>query len=460
MINNFSNNNSSDSSIYLGKIIAENLSAKEKTNQFKTAAEEIEKRVATKRIELQNQALSHVDSLLSKKLNLEKDSNSDRVSGSKVHSNEEDNYFIIGINTLLEKLFRFFNFTDSELGVDIDPQIYRIIKEKEEKNHVATIIKLIHDKLKGLIKKVFSQDLSFNERLNKEMKELQKKLGSSELSPEEFVKVLDRLELLQNLKLKIQIFLVGWLTSSVAELLSGGIISPTETTEKEDKKTEETLPKEEVTKKAYEKVEIKVDGRKKLQFTHGIISVSSTGIWLKKPILLTKEEQKFLPKSLKITKPTTYKDDMNKNKSKVLKHDKQKTKQVEKKEELKLAMCSSKLIEEKFVAGGIAFDSKSQGISTGYNINFDEDIIETRATSINKYSTASSISSKESEFTSRYEMNDLADELKEKVAERSSQREKSTAVNNYQPTGEFRGVKVNNYVSLIKALEEASSKSR
>ncbi len=51
------------------------------------------------------------------------------------------------------------------------------------------------------------------------------------------------------------------------------------------------------------------------------------------------------------------------------------------------------------MAGGIAFDSKSQGISTGYNINFDEDIIETRATSINKYSTASSISSKESEFT-------------------------------------------------------------
>ncbi len=460
MINNFSNNNSSDSSIYLGKIIAENLSTKEKLNQFRTAAEEIEKRVAAKRIELQNQALSHVDSLLSKKLNLEKDPSSDEVSGSKVHSNEEDNYLITGIDTLLEKLFRFFNFTDSELGVDTDPQIYRMVKEKEEKNHVATIIKLIHDKLKGLIRKVFSKDLSFNERLDKEMKELQKKLGSGELSPEEFVKVLDRLELLQNLKLKIQIFLVGWLTSSVAELLSAGIISSIEITEEKDKKTEETSPKEEATKKAYENAEIKVDGRKRLQFTYGIISVLSTGIWLKKPILLTKEEQKFLPESLKITKPTTHKDDMNKNKSKVLKHNKQKTRQGEKKEELKLAMCSSKPAEGKFMAGGIAFDSKSQGISTGYNINFDEDIIETRTISINKYSTASSISSKESEFTGKYEMNDLANELKEKVAERSSQREKSATVNNYQPTGECRGVKVNNYVSLIKALEEASSKSR
>ncbi|QKX02251.1 hypothetical protein [Wolbachia endosymbiont of Dirofilaria (Dirofilaria) immitis] len=456
MTNNFSDNNSSNSSIYLGKVTAEDLSVGEKLNHFKAAAEEVEKRVAAKRVELQNQAFSHVDSLLSKKLNLEEDF-SRVISCLEVHSNREDNYFTAGVDALLEKLFRFFNFTDSELEMDIDPQIYRMVKEKEEKNHVATIIKLIHDKLKALIKKVFSKDLNFDERLDEEMKELQKKLGSGELSMREFTKILNRLKLLQNLKLKIQLFLVEWLISSVAELLSVGITVLTETIEEEDKKTEKTLLREEATEEACKDVEIKVDREKRNQLMYdSIISVSSTGVWLRKIIFLAKEEQESLPESFKITRSFEHKDNIDKNKSKILKHDEQKIGQREKKEGLKVSVCSLKPIEGKLVKGGITFDSKSQGVSTGYNIDFNEGINEIRTASINKCSAGK----KESKSISGHEMDVLGDELKEKVIEKSSQRGKSATVNNHQPTGECKGVKVNNYVDLIKTLERASLRGR
>jgi uncharacterized coiled-coil DUF342 family protein len=76
-----------------------------------------------------------------------------------------------------------------------------MLKEKKEKNLITAIMKFLRDKLKELIKKIFTSnlDLSWDKRLDKEIKELQEKLVSDELSEEEFARVFECLQTLTDL---------------------------------------------------------------------------------------------------------------------------------------------------------------------------------------------------------------------------------------------------------------------
>ncbi|QKX01677.1 hypothetical protein GOY13_01845 [Wolbachia endosymbiont of Cruorifilaria tuberocauda] len=458
MVNDFFSDNLSDSPIYLRKIVTENLSSESKLNQLKSTADKIEKYIAAKRIELQNLASSCVDDLLSKKLTLSKGP-SVEASDPDIHLSEEDDYLITYIGILLKKLFRFFNFINSELVVNTDLQIYSIVKRREGKNYVAMVIKFIHDKLKRLIKEVFSRELSSNEKLEKAIKELQKKIGNGELSLEEFTKILGRLELLQSLKLKIQTLLISWLTFSVAESLSVGVTFLTKAAE-EDRGGRKTLLREEVDKEAYENEKIKVGIGEKFQLVYGIIPVPNTGIWLKEPIFLTKEERKLLLESLKTTKFYIHKGNVNKNKPKILRCNEQKKGRGERKDELRLTIYLVRIIEEGFMEGGIIFDSKSQGISTGYNIDFNESIRKTKAVFINGYSATSSVSKRESEFDNKPKVGIPDGEFKEKIAERSLQRGRSSVVSDFQPTSKCKSVKVKSHVALINTSELSLLRSR
>lgn len=123
-------------------------------------------------------------------------------------------------------------------------------------------MKFLCDKLKELIKKIFARDLSFNQKLDKEIKELQEKLGSGELSEEEFARALERLTALQDLKLRLQMAVVGWIVTMFAEMFGVELAAAVEeSTEKEDKKAEKTSL--EATKEVCENVEMKVDEREK-----------------------------------------------------------------------------------------------------------------------------------------------------------------------------------------------------
>ncbi|MGL9717884.1 MAG: hypothetical protein ACR5K9_04245 [Wolbachia sp.] len=198
MTNDFINNsNSSDSSIFKAHIRAQDLSQQEKINEYKAAAEELFRKEFLERQEVENQACGHVDKML---------------SSVELKVEENEGSFTDGIDSLLAKLFKLFNFMDSELEMEADPQVYSVIQEKKEKDLLAAVIKFLHDKLKELVRKVFSKDLSLGEKIDNEIKELRAKLDGRGLSEEEFARVLERLEALQNLKLKIQMFLVGWVT--------------------------------------------------------------------------------------------------------------------------------------------------------------------------------------------------------------------------------------------------------
>ncbi|WP_264338113.1 gas vesicle protein GvpG [Wolbachia endosymbiont (group A) of Cheilosia soror] len=229
----------------------------------------------------------------------------------------------------------FWNFFESlfnlfEVNVD-DPKIYQMLKEKKEKNWLLSIIKFLRDKLKELIKKIFARDLSFNQRLDKEIKELQEKLGSGELSEEEFARALERLTALQDLKLRLQMAVVGWIVTMFAEMFGVELVAAVEaSTEKEDKKAEKTSLKEE-NKEVHKDVEIKVDEREKPKVPVSLFEVSPGFV---RPVVLSKSERDLLPKPIM---PPIFKEVIN-NENREVKETKPKVEE-EKKAEPKKEVC-------------------------------------------------------------------------------------------------------------------------
>ncbi|WP_264329170.1 hypothetical protein [Wolbachia endosymbiont (group A) of Andrena hattorfiana] len=286
IMENFSDNNKNGSSIFQGKIREQDFSAEQELNELKAAIEKLDRQDLLRRLECERQASSCVDEISSQaELHIEDDGegyfNSERV--------------LRDFWSFFEPLFNLF-----EVDVD-DPKIYQMLKEKKEKNLIAAIIKFLRDKLKELIKKIFKSnlDLSWDKRLDKEIKELQEKLGSGELSEEELARVLERLQALTDLKLKLQMAVTGWIITMFTEMFGvelAAIVeaSKEETAKAEDKKAEKTSL--EAIKEVHEEVEIKVDEREKPKVPVFLFDVSPGFV---RPVVLSKPELEIVSDPLK-----------------------------------------------------------------------------------------------------------------------------------------------------------------
>ncbi|MDG7052930.1 MAG: hypothetical protein LKM45_03530 [Wolbachia endosymbiont of Alcedoecus sp.] len=478
------NGNLSDSSIFKARIKESELISQEKLQEIQGAADELARQSVINKL---RQAEVEYEKL---RLKLEEEA-SDRVEDILSHvelsaAENEDN-FTSGIDGLLAKLFKFFNFMDSELGVETDPQVYSIIKEREKKQvWIAAVIKFLRDKFNKLIKAISSRDLSFQQKIDKEIKELYEKLFSGSLSPEEEAAILERLEALRDLKLKLQIFVVGTIIKMFAELFSVELTASVETTKEEGK--EKTSAKE-ATKEVHENLEIKVDAKEKPTVPVSLFDFSSG---VARPITLSKPELDLLRDPIKKIVELPPKPAINNENIVVPKPEVKGKQENENKKAIQPAQEPKEAAPPKKEPGkvsGVTFDSGNVERHTRYGINFSKSV-ETRTTSTNRYSITSSISEKESKSTGRYETDDLGAKLAVKVAERNARKKcaeasnkhdypidhfqvpvgnngkshagaenkpQQSSVDNAQPTGECRDVKVNNHVESIgKAPEEAS----
>jgi hypothetical protein len=134
-------------------------------------------------------------------------------------------------------------------------------------------------------------------KIDKEIKELYERSLGGGLSKKEEAAILEHLAALQNLKLKLQMFMVGGVISAVAELLSVELTPLVEASKEEDKKEENTSSKE-ATKEVRKDLEIKAGGEENPKIV-APISLFDFSSALAKPIPLTKPECDLLPESLK-----------------------------------------------------------------------------------------------------------------------------------------------------------------
>ncbi|MFT4327434.1 MAG: hypothetical protein AB3P07_02230 [Wolbachia pipientis] len=308
------NNNEEDgSSIFINRIREQDLSAEQKLNELKGFMEELARKADLKRIELERQAASCIDETLSQ-VELQIKDNEDYFAG--------DSQGIFA--NFFESLFNLFE-------VNVDPKVYKTLKEKKEKNLLLSIIKFLRDKLKELVKKIFKKDLSWDKRLDQEIKELQEKLLSGGLSPEEEIAILERLQALQNLKLKLQTFLVGSVIAMFAEIFAvdlAAVVEQDVTEEKRDKKAEKTELKE-----VRQEIETKVNEVAPVHLFHFSSQVPM-------PITLNKQERAILPKPVEKSVDTLPKPVISHKNSEVPKLEKMnKEKKEEKTEKPKLAVC-------------------------------------------------------------------------------------------------------------------------
>uniref|UniRef100_A0AAU7YLZ0 Uncharacterized protein n=1 Tax=Wolbachia endosymbiont of Oeneis ivallda TaxID=3171168 RepID=A0AAU7YLZ0_9RICK len=285
------NNNEEDgSSIFISRIREQDLSAEQKLNELKGFMEELARKAELKRIELERQAASCIDETLSQ-VELQIKDDEDYFAGDS--QGVFANFF--------ESLFNLFE-------VNVDPKVYKTLKEKKEKNLLLSIIKFLRDKLKELVKKIFTKDLSWDKRLDKEIKELQEKLLSGGLSPEEEIAILERLQALQNLKLKLQTFLVGSVIAMFAEIFAvdlAAVVEQDVTEEKRDKKAEKTELKE-----VRQEIETKMN-------EVGPVHLFNFSSQVPMPITLNKQERAILPKPIEKLVDTPPKIVINRQDNKV-----------------------------------------------------------------------------------------------------------------------------------------------
>ncbi|MGL9758650.1 MAG: hypothetical protein ACR5LA_07535 [Wolbachia sp.] len=305
------NNNEEDgSSIFINRIREQDLSAEQKLNELKGFMEELARKAELKRIELEHQAASCIDETLSQ---------------AELQIKDDEDYFAGDSQGVFANFFEsLFNLFE----VNVDPGVYKMLKEKKEKNLLLSIIEFLRNKLKELVKKIFKKDLSWDKRLDKEIKELQEKLLSGGLSPEEEIAILERLQALQNLKLKLQTFLVGSVIAMFAEIFAvdlAAVVEQDVTEEKRDKKAE--------SKEVRQEIETKVN---EVAPVH-LFNFSSQ---VPMPITLNKQERAILPKPIEKLVDTLPKPVISHKNSEVPKLEKMnKEKKEEKTKKPKLAVC-------------------------------------------------------------------------------------------------------------------------
>ncbi|QKX03045.1 hypothetical protein GOY07_02410 [Wolbachia endosymbiont of Litomosoides sigmodontis] len=356
-MSDFTNNsNSSDSSIFQGKIRPEDLNKTQEANKFKGTTEDLFKKIELQKQEyeeLREKAGSEIQGMLTPVMLC-----NDDLTDSDI------------VKETLAELGKFFQSLFSEFEIEVDPKTYEIIKEKRENNLLLSIIKFMHDKLKELVKKVFSRDLSFGEKIDKGIKELEEKLLSGSLSKEGEVTILERLEALRKLKLKLQMAVAGWIVAMIAKIFTADLVAAEEgtvTTKKEDKKVEKKSSKKEV--EVCKEIEIKVGENGKLRIlpiSLFITSVRDQSNGLITP-LLEPEERNLLREPLKNLMLSETKYDINKEDREV--EEKLKVKEINKKESIQAsevlrAVCSStseQLIVEERIFVGVTGYSNEKG---------------------------------------------------------------------------------------------------
>ncbi|MCX3065149.1 hypothetical protein OR222_04350 [Wolbachia endosymbiont of Drosophila pseudotakahashii] len=334
IMENFSDNNGNGSSIFQGKIREQDFSTEQKLNELKAAIEELARQDLLRRLECERQASSCIDEISSQ---------------AELHIGEGDDedYFTGKKGRVLGDFWNFFESLFNLFEVDVDDsEIYQMLKVKKEKNLIAAIMKFLCNKLKELIKKIFARDLSFNQKLDKEIKELQEKLGSGELSEEEFVRALERLTALQDLKLRLQMAVIGRIITMFAEIFGVELAAAVEaSTEKEDKKAEKTSL--EATKEVCENVEMKVDEREKPKVPVFLFEISPGFV---RPVILSKPELEIASDPLKyLLRLAELEGKYHENSQKPEKVNEEKKAKPEPKKEV----CPPKLPDKKPVASGI-----------------------------------------------------------------------------------------------------------
>lgn len=127
------NGNLSDSSIFKARLKEADLALQEKLQEIQGAVDEFARQTITnklRQVEVEHEKL---------KLKLEQEASdgfNNILSYIELNAAENEDNFTSGIYGLLAKIFKIFNFMNSELGVETDPQVYRMIKErKEEMNY-------------------------------------------------------------------------------------------------------------------------------------------------------------------------------------------------------------------------------------------------------------------------------------------------------------------------------------
>ncbi|MDD9336088.1 MAG: hypothetical protein PV345_01790 [Wolbachia sp.] len=185
----------------------------------------------------------------------------DLLSEIKLHA--KDNETSIS-EEILETFYSWIESLLSLLKIDLDPKLFRLWKKKQDKSWLFSLIN-------SLFEKLFKRSPDWLNRLNKEIEELNEKLESSSLSIDEMLKVLERLEALQDLKLQLRLGLGCLIIGCVSQLLGFnlGIIRSQEIAREIREEASKDLPKDPETKS--EKVEIKKDenNNKELQLGKG-----------------------------------------------------------------------------------------------------------------------------------------------------------------------------------------------
>ncbi|MFV0948815.1 gas vesicle protein GvpG, partial [Wolbachia endosymbiont of Nasonia giraulti] len=277
--------------------------------------------------------------------------------------------------------------------------------------------------------------------LDKEIKELQEKLLSGELSEEEFARVFERLQALTNLKFKLQMAVTGWIVTMFAEMFGVELAAIVEASTEEDKKAEKTSLKEE-NKEVYGNVEIKVDEREKPKVPVSLFEVSPGFV---RPVPLSRPELDLLSNSLKGLMPPMFKE-VNENLEVKEAKPKVEEEKKAKPEAPKVAVCPSKVPEKKPVASGIKIYS-SKGLEK--NINFEKCDTNTSVngrgtTSTNKCGTTNdfkekelkptneqNFDGKESKSPDKQKTDDSYAKLAKKVAERNARRSSANIKHDY-----------------------------
>ncbi|WP_265033544.1 hypothetical protein [Wolbachia endosymbiont (group A) of Sicus ferrugineus] len=428
IMENFSDNNKNGSSIFQGKIREQDFSAEQKLNELKVAIEELDGQDLLRRTECELQASSCIDEISSQ---------------AELHIEDGDEGYF-NCEKPLEDFWSFFESLFNLFKVNVSPQDYQMLKEKKEKNLIAAIIKFLHDKLKELIKKIFARDLSFDQRLDKEIKELEEKLFGGGLSPEEEMAILERLEALRGLKLKLQMAVTGWIITMFAEMFGVELTaiveaSKEETAKAEDKKAGKTSLKEE-NKEVCENVEMKVYEREKPKVPVSLFEVSPGFV---RPVVLSKPELEIVSDPLKhLLRFAELERKYHENSQKPEKVNEEKK---AKPEEPKEKLCPPKPAEKKPVVSGIKFYTK-KGVKK--DIGSEE---RRPNTSVNGRGTTSTnttngfnekelkptneqkFDGKESKSTGKQETDDPYAKLAEKVARKNARREESTTIKHDYP---------------------------